>query len=314
MNSLIDRRVFFKIAATGVTGYFVSPMEMFAQSSKSGPATILGTAKNVIFVLLPGGPSHVDTADLKVGPWTPADFAPNTINGIDWPSGLLPNLGAQISTNRLSVIRSCQSAALVHNLLQTWNQIARSPTSLTGKIAPNMGSIVAYEFESQRTAAQKLPGFLALNGGGGLAGAGYFAGTYSPFDVAPNANGLTGLNNGDGEAIFTARYNMLQSADSVNRAKGSPYGVKYEEMADFYSSARKIMYDTTVNNAFRFAAADQTRYGNTGFGNACVTARNVLMANLGVRYIQINHGGWDNHTNIYAANGGIYNPARALDA
>jgi uncharacterized protein (DUF1501 family) len=73
------------------------------------------------------------------------------------------------------------------------------------------------------------------------------------------------------------------------------------------------MYDTAVNNAFRFTATDQTRYGNNGFGNACVTARNVLMSNLGVRYIQINLGGWDNHTNIYAANGGIYNPARSLD-
>src|SRR4051794_22890973 len=124
MNPIIDRRVFFKIAATGVTGYFVSPMEMFAQSSKWGPATVLGTAKNVIFVLLPGGPSHVDTGDLKVGPWTPANFSPTTINGIDWPSGLLPTLATQLSMNRLSVIRSGMSAALVHSLLQTWNQIA----------------------------------------------------------------------------------------------------------------------------------------------------------------------------------------------
>jgi uncharacterized protein (DUF1501 family) len=48
------------------------------------------------------------------------------------------------------------------------------------------------------------------------------------------------------------------------------------------------------------------------------TARNVLQANLGVRYIQINLGGWDNHSNIYAGgangNGGIYGPARQLDA
>ena len=37
------------------------------------------------------------------------------------------------------------------------------------------------------------------------------------------------------------------------------------------------------------------------------------MANLGVRYIQITLGGWDNHTNIYAANAGIYPSAGALD-
>ena len=50
------------------------------------------------------------------------------------------------------------------------------------------------------------------------------------------------------------------------------------------------------------------------FGAACVTARNVLTADLGVRYVQITLGGWDNHTNIDAPNNGIYPSARQLDA
>src|SRR5215813_1771453 len=93
MKSIIDRRVFFKIAATGVAGYFVSPMQTLAQTVTTTPgATILGTARNCIFVLLAGGPSHIDTMDLRVGSWTPADFAPTTINGINWPGGLLTTL------------------------------------------------------------------------------------------------------------------------------------------------------------------------------------------------------------------------------
>jgi uncharacterized protein (DUF1501 family) len=85
-------------------------------------------------------------------------------------------------------------------------------------------------------------------------------------------------------------------------------------MSEFYTSARTMMYDAVVNNAFRFSAADQQKYGNSGFGAACVTARNVLTADLGVRYIQITLGGWDNHSNIYAPNNGIYPSARQLDA
>ena len=85
-------------------------------------------------------------------------------------------------------------------------------------------------------------------------------------------------------------------------------------MSDFYTSAKNVMYNPTVNNAFRFSAADQQKYGNSSFGGACVTARNVLAADLGVRYIQITLGGWDNHTNIYAPNNGIYPSARQLDA
>ena len=54
MDPIINRRIFFKIAATGVAGYFVSPMEAFSQTSATWTqnATVLGTAKNVIFVLL----------------------------------------------------------------------------------------------------------------------------------------------------------------------------------------------------------------------------------------------------------------------
>ncbi len=315
MESIIDRRIFFKIAATGVAGYFVSPLQTVAQTVTTTPgATIFGTAKNCIFFLLAGGPSHVDTLDLRVGSWTPKDFAPTTINGIDWPGGLLPNLGAQLTSNRFSVIRSCQSLALVHGLLQNWNQIARNPANATGKIAPNMGSVVALEKEPQRKTGQVLPGFLSLNGGGSLAGAGYFSGKYAPFDVSPSANGLSNLSHRDGETVFTARYNTLIAGDALLRGTPSPFGTTVDEMSEFYTSAKNMMYNPTVNNAFRFSAADQQKYGTSSFGGACVTARNVLAADLGVRYIQITLGGWDNHTNIYAPNNGIYPSARQLDS
>src|SRR5438132_11338849 len=315
MEPIIDRRLFFKIAATGVTGYFVSPMRTFAQSSvTSSPVSLLNTAKNCIFVLRPGAPSQIDTLDLRVGAWTPANFAPTTINGIDWPNGLLPNLGGQLSLSQFSIIRSCQSPALVHALLQNWNQIARNPASATGKIAPNIGSVVALEMEAQRRPGQKLPGFLSLNGGGSLAGSGYFSGKYAPFDVSPSANGISNLNHPDGEAVFTSRYNVLMAGDALLRGTPSPIGTPVDEVSDFYTSARTMMYDPIVTNAFRFSAADQQKYGNSSFGSACVTARNVLQADLGVRYIQITLGGWDNHTNIYAPNNGIYPSARQLDA
>jgi hypothetical protein len=317
MGTIIDRRLFFKVATTGVAGYFVSPLAVFAQSPvvTSDPnARILNTAKNAIFILLAGAPSQTDTFDLHVGPWTPADFAPDTINGIDFPSGLLTNLSARLSLNQFSLIRSCQSTALVHPLVQNWTQIARNPTSATGKIAPNIGSVVALEMESQRASNQKLPGFLSLNGGGSLAGQGYFSGKYAPFDVAPNANGLANLAHPDGQAVFNTRYSMLAAADASLRKTPSPYGTALEAMGDFYSQAQQMMYDPAVTSAFRFSAADQTRYGNTSFGNACATARNIISAGLGTRFVQITLGGWDNHQNIYVANTGIYPSARSLDA
>ncbi|PYS54367.1 MAG: hypothetical protein DMG13_08385 [Acidobacteria bacterium] len=305
---IINRRIFFEIASAGVAGYFLSPLDVLAQAGTTyqKPAVVMNSARYAIFILLAGAPSHVDTFDLKVGPWTPANFQPTTFDGVDFPAGLLPNLSYQ--WGQFAFLRSCQSNALVHSLLQTWNQIARNPTTSTGKIAPNIGSIVALEFDSQRRRDQVLPGFVSLNTGGNLIRNGYLPARYSPFDVTANAGGLTNLQHPDGQVSFGDRRLVVEALNSVN-----PVRVDFDEMRDFYTSAQSMMYDPAVNNVFRFSPTDQQRYGNSGFGNSCIVARNLIAADLGTRYFQINLGGWDNHSNIYQANAGIYNPARQLD-
>jgi hypothetical protein len=304
---VINRRIFFEIAGAGLAGYFLSPLDLGAQvATTQQPALVLNSAKNAIFILLTGAASHVDTFDLKVGPWTPANFMPTTFDGVDFPAGLLPSLSSQ--WGRFALLRSCQSNALVHSLLQTWNQIARNPTSATGGIAPNVGSIVALEFESTRQPGQILPGFLSLNTGGNLVRNGYLPARYSPFDVTANPAGLTNLQHPDGQVTFADRYLVLQAFNRVN-----PLRVDFDQMRDFYAGAQNLMGNPVVNNIFRFSATDQQRYGNSGFGNSCIVARNLIAADLGTRYFQINLGGWDNHSNIYQANAGIYNPAKQLD-
>ena len=308
MNRIINRRLFFQIAGAGVAGCFVSPVDLLAQAGAESraPAVLLNTAKNVIFILLAGAPSQTDTFDLKIGSWTPDNFKPATINGIDFPQGLLPGIATQLG--RITIVRSCMSTALVHSLLQTWAQIARSPASATGKIAPNVGSIVALEFESKRTAAQKLPTFVSLNSTGSLVRQGYLPGRFAPFDVTAGNNGLANLPHPDGEDVFSGRYALLQALESGGIRRSD-----FDEMQYFYTSARQMMYDPGVNAAFRFTNQERNRYGNTPFGNSCLVARNLVSANLGTRYIQITLGGWDHHQNIYAANTGIYAPARQLD-
>ena len=308
MKRIINRRLFFQIAGSGVAGYFLSPVDLLGQAGVEtrGPAMLLNTAKNVIFILLAGAPSQTDTFDLKIGPWTPENFKPATINGIDFPQGLLPGIASQL--NRITIVRSCMSTALVHSLLQTWTQIARSPASATGKIAPNMGSVVALEFEAKRKAAQKLPTFISLNSTGSLVRQGYLPGRFSPFDVTAGNNGLANLPHPDGEDIFSGRYTLLQALESGGIRRSD-----FDEMQYFYSSAREMMYEPGVTAAFRFTTQERNRYGNSAFGNSCLVARNLVSANLGTRYIQITLGGWDHHQNIYA-NNGIYAPARQLDA
>jgi hypothetical protein len=309
---MLGRRDFFKIAGTGVTGFFLSPVlaeKVQAGMSQTVGAHLVGTARNCIFIHLQGAPSHVDTFDLKVGPWTPADFTPEIIDGIFFPKGLMPNLAGHL--DKISIIRSMRAPALVHSLQQVWTQISRNPSAALGKIAPNIGSVTAIELESQRQPNQKLPGFISMNGGS-VVGSGYFNARYTPFIITAAPAGLNNLLNRDGQATFELRYQMLQELDADLRVN-SPFGEDVVDLDGFYQQSRAMMYNPEIDAVFKFTNEERDRYGNTGFGNSCIVARNLVKANLGTRFVQINIGGWDNHTGIYARPGGIYGPATQFD-
>lgn len=295
----LTRRRFFSLAGAGVTGSYLLFHPERARSQvriTSQNVTTRNTAKNVIFILLTGAPSHIDTFDFKnVNGVTPTSFRPETKNGVLWPSGLLPKIGNQLGD--IAIIRSVRSWALVHSLAQQWTQIGRNPVAGLGEITPNMGSIVALELDRQRTANQVFPAFVALNANT-AAGGGYFSAQYAPFKVLPTANGLPNTTNAEGQQRADQMYSRLQVLDGPLRAN-SPLGKDVQDYDAFYQSARKMMYNPAVDTAFKFSGAESARYGNTSFGNACLVAKQILQANQGTRFVQINFGNWDMHNNIY---------------
>jgi uncharacterized protein (DUF1501 family) len=112
-----------------------------------------------------------------------------------------------------------------------------------------------------------------------------------------------------GTARFAEKYSMLERLDGPLR-KNSPLGNGPDDMEAFYQSARGLMYNSSVQQAFSYTTAERARYGTTGFGDACLVANKVLLANLGTRFVQITLGGWDHHDDIYAATN---LPARTAD-
>ena len=301
----LSRRRFFEVAGAGVAGsYLAQPL----LADVNGTAvTTKNTAKNVIFILLTGAPSHVDTFDCKVGPSTPASLKAETVNGVLWPTGVMPKLGAQLG--KVAIVRSMRAWALVHSLGQTWTQIGRNPAAALGDVSPNMGSVVASEKERERTASQVFPSFLALNAGSAM-GPGYFSASYAPFKVTPATTGVPNTSNVDGKTRSDARLRFLRTIDDPLRV-ASPLGKTAEDFDKFYGAANGMMFNSAVDTAFRYASADSLRYGAggvaTGFGNACLVAKQVLAANQGTRFIQINLGGWDMHNDIYGTGGTAVN-------
>jgi hypothetical protein len=292
----LTRRAFFQIAGAGVTGAFLAGRLGAAEVIAEQPVRTLNRAKNVIFILLSGAPSHVDTFDLKVlNGTTPSPVQPETIGGLLWPVGVLPKLADHLPD--LAIVRSVTAWNLQHTLGQTWVQIGRNPAGVLGDVAPNIGSIISVEKADERNPGQVFPSFLALNSAGAV-GSGYLPASHAPFKVTPSTGGLPNVTHPDGASRFQDKWKTLYALDEPLRNR-SPLGAEVADYDVFYQAARGLMYNPVVDRAFRFTTADSQRYGNTGFGNACLVAKQVLEADQGTRFIQITLGGWDMHTDIY---------------
>ena len=307
------RRQLFHIFGAGVTGAcMIGKPAPAGVVVNSRPVTMQNKAKNVIFILMAGAPSHTDTFDFKqVNGVTPADFNPANINGVLWPTGIMPKLAAQLPN--MAIVRSVRAWATGHSISQNWVQIGRNPSGALGDIAPNIGSVVAVEKYPERLPSQVLPTFIGLNSGSGVGG-GYLPATYSPMQLSPSPAGIPDTANVDGAARMNGRFQLLNQLDGPLRIN-SPYGKALDDFADFDTSAKSLMYNPEVAKAFNYSTADSMRYGNTTFGNACLLAGKVMGANLGTRYIQITVGGWDMHVNVYGTNGrgGLYTLGKTFD-
>src|SRR5437879_4389976 len=257
----ITRRRFFEIAGSGVTASWLCGKLRAAVRPAVASARPRNTVKNVIFILLAGAPSHIDTFDLKVVPGvTPTSFNPTTMNGLLWPAGLLPRIGQHLSD--IAIVRSVRAWALVHTLAQTWTQIGRNPAAALGNIAPHIGSVVAIEKEPERRPGQVFPAFLALNSNT-AAGPGYFPAQYAAFKVTPSTQGIVDTTNPDdpnGTGRFNNRWNLLHALDDPLRIN-SPFGKDPEDYDNFYTAAKGLMYNPAVGQAVTLSDTDSERYG-----------------------------------------------------
>ncbi|HKO55457.1 MAG TPA: DUF1501 domain-containing protein [Thermoanaerobaculia bacterium] len=292
-----SRRRFMRVAGTGlVASYFADVLSPSLLQAATGVKPALrNTAKNCILIFLSGAPSHSDTWDLKEGPWTPKSFAPTDYGEIRWPQGLMPKTAEHVG--KLGIIRTALSWAAVHDLAQTWAQIARNPGSSSGSIAPHIGAVVALEAQTSRQTADVLPGFVAMSQV--MAGSGYLPSQYAPFGVSPAVNGVPAMIHPDGADRLRERWQLLQKVDHLRT--GGALGKNASDMAGFYDSAKTLIDSPEASRLFTFTPDDHVRYGATPFGDSLVVARNLINARRGTRFVQVTLDGWDNHSQIYTA-------------
>jgi hypothetical protein len=306
----LSRRRFFRVAGTAIVGsYFADVLNPLPVAAASAPA-LQGSARNCLFIFMAGAPSHSDTWDLKEGAWTPAAFSPASFGDVRFAQGLMPKIAEQL--DKLVFVRTALSWAAVHGLAQTWVQKSRNPTGVLGDVSPHIGSVVSLETQAQRKAGDILPGFVGL-GTSSMIGSGYMSSRYAPLVVpSVSTSGLASVKHPDGAAVFAERYGLLLALDA-DRAPGAPYGDAPADMADFYTQAKALADSPTIDAIFSYTPADFERYGSTAFGGAAVIAKQLLAANQGTRFVQITSTGWDNHSNIYAPNAGLFGQMKFFD-
>src|ERR1700686_4614851 len=93
-HPFLSRRSLLRFGAVTLSGCSMTPLSGKLQAATEEKVSPRGTAECVIFVNLVGGPSQMDTFDLKELKPTPPDLDIRTASiGCRWPFGLLPKTG-----------------------------------------------------------------------------------------------------------------------------------------------------------------------------------------------------------------------------
>jgi hypothetical protein len=289
----MSRRDFLHAGALTTFGLGLPTLQALrAEGAVSG-----STDMNCILLFLVGGPSQLDTWDMKPD-------APEEIRGPFKPiatktpglsiSEIFPRLATM--TDQVAVVRSVyHTAAAVHD---TGHQMMQTGRLFTGGIEhPHYGCVVS-KLKGPRNDTPPhvlLPLPIGPTGGNMPHGqaAGYLGKTYDPFliDADPNKKDFKVpdlLPPDYVTAVRESRRRSLRSA--IDGAVGAFEASTDAKLLDAnFEGAYKLMSSPKAREAFDLAAepADlRDRYGRTRFGQSCLLARRMI--ERGVRFVTVN--------------------------
>ena len=293
----ISRRSFLKVGSLAIGGLSLPGLlRQRARAASGGRAS----RKSVILLWLAGGPSHIDTYDLKPG--APAEFRgefkpiATNVPGIQ-VSEHLPQQ-ARIM-DKLAVVRSAHHTNAGHGMGSQWMLTGYQPTiEVNDNIYPSTGSVVA---KMRGPNVPGLPAYVNLPRVLSLGKAAYLGASYNPFapDSDPNADSFQVRNlklPGQVDAKrLGRRRELLGELDRIRRDIDTRGDL--EGLDTFYREGLEMVTNTRAQRAFdvqREPARLRERYGRNDLGQCCLLARRLVEA--GVTFVTVQAGGgWDTH-------------------
>ena len=264
-------------------------------------------AKHVIHIFASGGPSHVDTWDPKPMLEKYADQNVPGTNGLAFPSPfkfekkgksgievseVFPQLGGHV--DEMAVIRSLWTDIPAHEVAQRFMN--------TGSLQlpkPSWGSWVLYGLGTEN---QNMPGFITLSGKPEWRQASFLPGVYQGVNVNYNPKMrldevlLNIRNQFVGSNVQRAQLDLAQKLNQAHAAS-LQRDEQLESRIEAFEMAFKMQTEAT--DAFDISKEPQSAhqlYGQTDIGAKLMVARRLV--ERGVRFVQVEHGGWDHHNNI----------------
>ena len=311
----LSRRSFVQLGAAGLASLAL-PGLLRARTPNEPKDT------RVILIWLDGGPSHMDTYDLK--PDAPAEYRgfwrpiPTNVSGMQ-VTEMFPK-HAKVA-DKFSIIRS-----IWHNDGGHFGGGHRMLTGRPGATGadtngkyPSIGSITAKMAGARR---RGLPPYVAVPYASSIGiRPGYFAANYlgqqfDPFETDGDPNSATfsvrNLKLTDGLTIdrISDRRTLLKSFDTLQREVDA--GGQFDTMNRFEQQAYELVTSAEVKKAFDLSSEDEklrNRYGRNTWGQSTLLARRLVES--GVTFTAVHFGGWDHHWDLKA---GMENYLPKVDA
>ena len=279
------RRRMLKTFSASLLGMPINQLLAQGASSKA-------QAEHVILFWNSGGMSHLDTWDPKPGRKVQGEFSPikTSVDGMEI-SEIFPQLAKQMHHGAL--IRSIAGTNGDHGRAQYELQTGfnQSPNIMH----PGLGSLVAHE----REPLGDLPALVSISGQAARAGylgqqcEAYFVGR--PGQKDPYLTFPEGISHARG-------MQRLQILEKMNRRTLAQNGAEELKASQTALKDAVALMESPALKAFdlkKESPATVEKYGETEFGRGALLARRLV--EQGVRFVQVNRGGFDNHGNIFEA-------------
>ena len=292
----LRRRDFIRAGVFGATGLTLSN---YLQLAAAGEVDPKAKTKSAIFVYLGGGPTHLDTFDLK--PDAPAeirgDFKPIKTKspGVEFCE-LLPKL-AQV-TPSFALLRGVSHTLAAHEFGTKYMSTGNRP--IPSLEYPGFGSVIAKELKGD----PELPPYVAVPNTPERAG--FLGIAMSAFNTTavPRPNqpfNVRGLAPAGGQTPLDVdrRNKLLERLDTTFKSADAKSDLIHG-LDRFSDQAVDILASKKARDAFDIAKESPSlakSFGEDtfGFGQSCLLATRLIES--GVRFVTINHGGWDTHAN-----------------